>query len=212
MNIKKQIFFLIVIGTIFSSCAKEKNETDTSVIFPLNVGNVWSYVDTTFHYNTHEIEVGSSSMRFDYFYTVGDFSGYSPISVVKGNPVTFLNSDSDGNLEEYLFQSDSLIFSTIHFKKNAEKGDKWKFKTADYINGDYTKVTISESEMECIVSDTTISTPKGKFVCKGYKSSPNGGRDTFISYLSENIGLIVTLHYEGKNLFQKSTLIDYYVK
>lgn len=211
MNIKNQILFISVIGAIFSSCAKEENEVP-SVIFPLNVNNAWTFVDTTYHYNTNDIETDTSRMTFDFYYNIYGFIGYSPIRKVEGNPISLLNSDSVGNLEEYLIQSDSLIFRTIHFKKNAKKGDKWKFKTADYINGDYTKVTILESEMECIASDTTITTPKGKFVCKGYKSSPNSGRDTFISYLSVNIGLIVTLHYEGNKLFQKSTLIDYYVQ
>lgn len=212
MNIKKQILFLSVIGAIFSSCGKDENEVKPSVIFPLNVSNVWTFVDTTFHYSSHDIEIDTSKIMFDYFYEIDNFSGYSPIPIVKGNPISLLNTDSDGNLEEYLFKSDSLIFKTIHFKKNANKGDKWTFKTADYMNGDYTKVTILELEMECISSDTTISTPKGAFLCKGYKYSVNDGKDTFISYLSENIGLIVTLHYEGNNLFQKSTLLDYYVK
>ena len=212
MKFKNYLFVLTTMSVILSSCSKEDNDIKQSSILPLNVANEWTFIDSTFHYYSGDIDLDTSKIQFGYYYEIGDYSGYTSQPLVSGNPISLINTDNEGNAEEYLFLSDTLVFRNIRYKLNASRGDKWTFKTAVYTNGDYTKVTIRELEMKCTCSDTIIQTPKGNFTCKGFSYSPNNGDDTFVSYFSENIGWILELHYEGSNLFQKSTLLDYHIE
>jgi len=212
MKFKNYLFVLTTVSVILSSCSKEDKDIEQLAILPLSIGNVWTFTDSTFHYYSGGIDVDTSKIKFDYYYEIGDYSGYTSQPVVNGNPITLINTDNEGNTEELLFLADTLVFRTIHFKINASKGEKWTFKTAVYSNGDYSNVSIRELEMQCTCTDTMIQTPKGVFSCKGFSYSPNNGEDTFVSYLSENIGWILMLHYEGNILFRKSTLLDYHLE
>jgi hypothetical protein len=178
----------------------------------MNIGNTWTYLNTIFQQYYHEVETDTSIVKINYYYTIKNYSGFSSKPIVTGNPVSFANTDIDENVLEFLFKSDTLVYKSIIYKRNVKKGDKWIYKTAVITNNDYSNYEIREIEMKCICTDTLISTPKGDFICNGYSHSPNNGEDTFIAYLSENVGLIEALHYEGENLFQKSVLLDYILK
>ena len=219
MKTIKILLILSMFGMLITSCENDENINQSS-IYPLNVGNSWTYKEITYHKGTPYIS--SSSMELKYNYTIDGENGFTIIPYTKGTPFALLQNDKEGNLVLCLFDADTLITKSIWFKKNAKKNDKWIFQDMYFINEENSKCFIEEKEVSCIVTDTLINTPKGKFICKGYKYHP-GGFDqnnnpahTFIYYLSENIGIVKFLHYEHdfskSYLFKERLLIDYSIK
>lgn len=212
MYLKKHLLVLATMSVVLVSCGEDENDVKQSSIFPMGVGNEWTYIDSTFHYISGGSETDTSKIQFGYYYEVDGNSGYSPMQIENGAPMSLLNTDDAGNVEEYLFLSDTLVFRTLHYKKDAHKGETWSVKSAVYTNDDYSRVSIIEYDMKCICADTLIHTPKGDFLCKGYSSSRDNGDDVFVEYLSENVGWVLKLHYEDGHLFTKSILLDYHIE
>lgn len=212
MNLKKHLLVLATMSVVLVSCGEDDNDVKQSSIFPMGVNNEWTYIDSTFHYISGGIETDTFKMQLGYYYEVDGYSGYTSMQIESGNPMSLLNTDDAGNAEEYLFLSDTLVFRSLHYKKNAHKGETWSVKSAVYSDDDYSRVSIIEYDMKCICTDTSIHTPKGDFLCKGYSSSRNNGDDVFVDYLSENVGMVLSLHYEDGSLFTKSILLDYHIE
>ncbi|GHT22141.1 hypothetical protein AGMMS4957_11970 [Bacteroidia bacterium] len=186
-------------------------------IFPLNIGNSWTYEETTHAMTNPEVETVKSEMNN--VYTIDGQSGFSARKYVKGEPISLLNNDNEGNCIEYLFNNDKLVHKTIIFKKNIKKGDKWIYKSAVYTDGDFSQYKITDMEKTCIASDTIITTPKGDFKCVVFSYNPSGAvdkegnpNDVFVQFLSENVGLVKFQRYELQNLFSERILTDYTIK
>ena len=222
VSLKKKMsrlkFMLLGILMIFVSSCKNDDPTNEQQkpLFPLNVGNSWTYDDTT-PYGTTQVK-----MNILYSYTIDGKTGFALSEYKTGEPISLFKNDKDGNLVENLFNKDKFVHSTILYKKNVKKGDSWIYKSAVYTNGDYSKYEIEERIMTCIVSDTLITTPVGNFRCVGFLFHPGGNQangdpnHTMIHYLSENVGRVKTLHYEHDNgrswLFREQILTDYSLK
>ena len=212
-------FVLLGILMLFvSSCGKEedpKNERQNP-LFPLNIGNSWTYDNTT-SYGTTQMQ-----MNVLYSYTIDGITGFALSEHIKGEPISLLENDKDGNCVEYLFNNDKFVHNTILYKKNVKKEDNWIYKSAVYTNGDYSKYEIEEWMITCIASDTIITTSKGNFHCIGFSYHPGGKQEngepnhTMIDFLSENVGLIKKIHYEHERgntwLFREQILTDYSLK
>lgn len=212
-----RLTLLTVLILFISSCSKEEPKNDQqNPLFPLNIGNNWSYKNST-SYDTTETQ-----MNVSHSYTIDEITGYSFGEYEKGEPISLFKNDKDGNFVEYLFNNDKLIHSTIMYKKNINRGDNWIYKSAVYTDDDYTEYEIEERIMTCITSDTLITTPLGDFQCIGFSYHPEERQDngdpshTMINFLSENIGLVKALHYEHEGgstwLFNEQILIDYFLK
>ncbi|GHT40080.1 hypothetical protein FACS189437_05140 [Bacteroidia bacterium] len=222
MNTVKLVGVLMLVTFGLYSCENEESEIERqSVIFPLNVGNSWTYETTT--YNMNKPETNTFKMEIKNLYTIDGQKGFSSQEYIKGKPISLLDNDNEGNCMEYLFNNDKLVHKTTIFKKNVKKGDKWIYKSAVYTNDDYSQYEIEEWEKVCSSSDTVIVTPKGSFRCVGFTYHIGGSGEvgessgnTFIEYLSENIGRVKYLHYEhfsGKTvLFNEMVLTDYSLK
>lgn len=215
MYLKKHLLVLATMSVVLVSCGEDENDVKQSSIFPMGVGNEWTYIDSTFNYYYQGgIETDTSKLQFSY-YELHGYSGYSQIPIEGTNPISLFNTDDAGNFVEYTFLSDTLAFRTIIYKKDAHKGETWGAKSAFYTDYD-PNVTVFEYDMKCICSDTLIHTPKGDFSCKGYSYSLNNGDDVIVTYLSENVGWVLLLHYsyyDGEvGIFQKSILLDYHIE
>lgn len=211
MKLKKHLLVLATISVVLVSCGEDDNDVKQSSIIPMGVGNEWTFIDSTFNYLSGESETDTSKIQYDYYEVYG-YSGYSQVSIEGLDPISLLNTDDAGNFVEYTFLSDTLVFRTLYYKKNAHKGETWSAKTAFYTDYDYPNVTVFEYDMKCICSDTLIHTPKGDFSCKGYSYSLNNGDDVIVTYLSENVGWVLRLHYEDGHLFTKRILLDYHIE
>jgi hypothetical protein len=211
----------ILFGCIFYSCGDSEPEMEKqSSLFPLNIGNIWTYEQTTYNGGIPETKITTTEIK--YAYTIDGQYGFSPDEYIKGQPFSLFSNDNEGNTIEYFFDKEALVYKTIQFKKNAKANDKWIYKSAVFTNDDYLNYDIEEREKLCTTADTLIITPKGSFHCIGFVYHPGGYDDegqpyhTMIQYFSENIGLVKNLHYEhirGRTvLFSETALINYLVK
>ena len=223
-NIIKFTLLMLVIALI-CSCEKEESEKTPS-IYPLNIGNSWTYLDTS--YDNGEESTGISERRIQYSHSIDNITGFAYRDYIFRNPISLYKNDKEGNLVEYFFDDAKLIHESVFYKKNAQKGDNWIHKFVVYeINDstgfeDYDKYKIEERKINCVVSDTIITTPLDDFQCMGFsynygEPQENGEPShTMIHYLSENVGIIKVLFYEHKNgetlLFREQTLIECVIK
>ena len=200
--------------------AKWKVKERQNPLFPLNIGNSWSYENT--NYNGGVPNTITTQINIQNSYTIDGITGFSFSEYKKGEPVSLLENDEDGNLVEHLFNNDKFVHSTIFYKKNVKKGDNWIRKATVYTDDDFSKYEIEEWIVTCITSDTLITTPKGDYHCIGFSYHPGGKQNngdpnhTMIDFLSENVGIIKLLHYEHDNgkswLFREQALIDFSLK
>ena len=214
---------LLLVGTLIiliSSCKSEVSEPQNP-LFPLSIGNSWSYENT--NYNGGVPNTQTTQIKILYSYTIDGITGFSLSEYIEGEPISLLVNDENGSCVEYLFVDDKLVHNTILYNKNAQKGDSWKYKSAVYTEVDLlSKLEIEEWLITCISSDTTITTPKGDFQCIAFSYHPGGTQEngdpnhTMIDFLSENVGRVKSLHYEHENdkswLFREMVLIDYSLK
>ena len=212
---------LVAFLFLFSACEKDTpSKADETPLFPLDTDNSWTYEQTSFNGGKPEVRTYNTEPK--YFYTIDGYEGYSLGEYVKGEPISLINNDTEGNCIEYLFNNDKLVHQTILHKKDLKKGEKWTYKAAVYTNDDYSKYSIEEREKTCIATDTIISTPKGDFSCVGISYHPGGfAKDgtpnhTMVQFLSENVGIVKHMHYEHANgdtwLFSESVIVDYSLK
>jgi len=200
------VIFIILSGLTFVSCKKEENEiTSKAGLIPLKAGNSWSY------------KIYRSDIVVDTLVlTIGDyitFNGYQGFKFISGvypfHEIFMADNDKDGNFVSMggYSDKDTLLASSIKYKRGAVKGDSWKYDEI-WVNSDGTfeKANI---DVFCVNVDTTITTSVGNFKCKVYKWSPDSGADMFYDYLSENTGIIKSEHFEGTHLFSYQVLFEY---
>lgn len=221
MKINYLIIGLVTLLFMLSSCEDDVVEKENvKPLYPLATDNSWTYKRTS--YNNYDSEIDTYSTQMNYLYTIDGYQGYTSSEYIKGEPISLIKNDENGNCIEYFFHGDKLVHSSVLFKKDLKKGETWNYKSVVYTDGDYSQYHFEEREITCIANDTVISTPKGDFSCIGFSYHPGGFAEngepnhTMIQFLSENIGLIKLLHYEHNNgdtrLFSETVLIDYSVK
>jgi hypothetical protein len=219
MKVLSLFCIFLSFGYIFYSCGDGEPEIEKqSSLFPLTIGNTWTY-DQTIRYGVPGTRITITEINS---YTIDGQTGFSTSEYIKGQPFSLLNTDNEGNTIEYFFDKDALVHKTIFLKKNVKANDRWIYKSAVFTNDDYLNYDIVEMEMVCTTVDTLIITPKGSFHCIGFTHHPGGYNNegqpnhTMMQYFSENIGLVKNLHYEhyqGKaTLFNETVLIDYFVR
>ena len=211
-------FVLFVLPFFLITSCKEKINDKQDPIFPLAVGNIWTYKQTT--YNGGSPSTTTTQTEVKNKHTIDGYSGFVIQEYTEQRPISLLNNDDYGNLIEYFFDEDKFIYETAYFRKNVKRGDTWIYRVAVYSDND--SYRIDEKEIRCITTDTIIETSKGSFLCMGFLWHPGGfdneGRPhhTMIHFLSENIGQVKYLHYEhqygGTVLFNETVLVDYSLK
>ena len=194
------------------SCGKNDDKPAVVAIIPLQTGNTWTYVDSTFH--TTYLNVDTSELTIGDYVNINGTAGFKSYSFENNFHITFLsNTDDQGNFISVggYSDKDTLLTLTIQYIKSAQKGNKWAYQelSVNPETGIFESLPVA---MTCVNADTTIHTPKGDFKCKVYSYTPDEGRDVMYHYISEGVGVIKATHYEGSRLFTTSTLIDYKLK
>lgn len=199
---------LTIITISFTSCEKENNENNSQSLIPLKTGNKWTYENHQgSNSNSIVLEVGE-------FVNIKGYKGYKFLSGYRPYNSTFImDNDDNGNFLSVGGYSDvdSLFSPSINYKFNAVKGESWDYENihVNYESGIFEKDLI---KVYCINTDTMITTPKGTFKCMTFEYSPNSGEDVFRNFVSVNIGMVKSDHYENDNLFSYMTLTDYLLK
>lgn len=207
-NLQLFAILILLLFFLFCSCKKDENNEVISKngLIPLKTGNSWTYLNyrSNVLIDTTKIEVG------DYI----TFDGYSGFKLIQSynysfHPTFLMDNDIEGNFISVggYTDIDTLFISSIQYKRNAVKGETWDFKELNFNqNGIFEAPVI---KMFCLTTDTTIVTPKGSFICKAYKWSPNLDEDIFIDFIANNVGVIKSVHYENNRLFTYRLLLDY---
>jgi len=205
-----QLFVIVILSLVlsFSSCKKDENNGIISKngMIPLKTGNKWTYL--RYRSNT---PIDTSKIEIGEYITINGYSGFKLFRSYSFSfhPFFLVDNDSEGNFitKGGYSDNDTLLVSSIGYKKNAIKGESWDFKELNFDqNGVFSAPVL---KMFCITTDTAIVTPKGSFICNAYKWSPNSGEDVFIDFISKNIGLIKNVHYERNRIFTYTLLLDY---
>jgi hypothetical protein len=206
--LKKTIFSLVITAIIvFAGCNQSNspvNTTQSDVLIPLKVGNIWIYqgnfVDTLKSNLLDTIYVKQDTVIngeiWFYCYNVGILT----LMTNRNDGVYFMRTDTNNNL-----------IIKMCYKYPANIGDEWTFD----INAPSTKITLLSK------NDTT--TIKGsKFICYKYQwdfnaSIPNLNYNTVLEWLCPGKGLIKQEYYfknnSGKMLLVYSTeLLSYELK
>jgi len=213
MNSQKLLLLLsIALIALMPSCEKETNEPlKINVLMPLSTGNSWTYKGT---------RLGSSEKIDTMVTSIGEkitIKGQTGFLFPQGempHHTVFLGiNDAEGNLKSIggFSDVDTLIVPSIQYKINAAKGEKWEFTSVSvtYNEGTFDQDVLT---IECLSTDTLVTTPLGTFHCKLFEHFRNSGDDTFRAFYAENIGLIRSEHYEYDKLFTFSELIKYELK
>lgn len=207
---KKVALIIMALGiasTLFTAC--EKNESTKECIIPIKKGNTWTY--STFYVD--DKTTGSVTLEVGDLKTIEGVSGYKYGAAGSSSEAFFLaNNDQEGNfvLIGGCSDVDTLIEPSIMYKLNSQVGDSW----------DYTEIILNEDNtfesnlitIHCKSTNTLIQTTKGDFNCMVFEYSPNSGEDVFKTYISKNVGIIKSEHYELENLFSYRILTDYSLK
>jgi hypothetical protein len=199
---------LALMAITFISCKKEDIESNKQVLIPLKTGNKWTY-------ESHQNSKSSSAvLEVGAFVIIDGYEGYKFLSGTRPYNSTFIvANDDNGNFVSVggYSEVDTLFSPSINYKLNAITGESWDYEDVyvNYDSGIFEKKLI---KIYCIKTDTTITTPKGRFKCIVFEYSPNDGDDVFRSFVSLNIGIVKSEHYEYNNLFSYMTLSDYILK
>ena len=219
--------FVSVIMTSCDTVTPYENEEEPNVsIWPMNVGNSWTYESYLYKgyieengeiiYNQYPI--GTSSLIIYAYKEIQGYKGYTFNETHEEESIVLLNLDDEGNVTQAEFYKNDFICNSILYKKNVKKGDTWFVCTNEYN-------TTGEIRYSCIASDTIISTPLGNFHCKGYRHDVRIALSSgymymgYEDYFSEGVGLVKQIIYYIQSLtpylcFEQKEYIltDYHLK
>jgi hypothetical protein len=184
---------------LLASCLFEGEKGARKAIVPLAVGNVWSYVDSTYH-RSDSITVDSSRTAITESLTVSlggsDQTVYlsrsvSPVTGQAGSLATYLQDRSDGNHTVGAAQDGAVFLQEVlHVAWPARKGRRYPtwFLSFRSENGALVPV-IDTLEIEIADARHVCTVPAGTFPCVQYR----GWRGTFLhatAYYAPGVGYL----------------------
>ncbi|HED38294.1 MAG TPA: hypothetical protein ENI76_08645 [Ignavibacteria bacterium] len=200
--------FVLFLFFFISSCNKNENtvnpvDNNTSVIFPLKVGNQWNYIDSTFDENNSLVKVSSSSLRITGSTNI-TYNGKS-LEVFYWNWIDVANN-KPGDIKWLIRnETDGLYFyggryldSNFVFKKTlSEKypvnvGDTWNNITYSFSTTNSSFEISDTSLFTCIYVNKKFKTPIGEldsYVYNYQKTIDNEINDIYL-YFSKDVGYI----------------------
>ena len=213
----------IIISFLFISCIKDDNsvnpEDSTGVIMPLEVGNEWIYIDSTFSESGSLEKVDTSKLAIT-SKTIINYNGKNiEVFIFESdqtkNVKTFLRNEIDG-LYIYggrYFDKDFLLGKSLLCKYPVNVGDIWEQKIYDYNIRDSTFFIWDTLLTTCISINQKLNTSRGELECYVYNYQQNFGNEIYdISYyFVRNQGYVGAINRINGILRFKKTLKTYVV-
>ncbi|MFC0878830.1 hypothetical protein ACE01N_19700 [Saccharicrinis sp. FJH2] len=200
--------YLLICLLALISCTENNEEIIKEVLIPLSVGNEWIY----------ESSKPSSSIIKEQTQTIVkdtsvliDGESYKAYILIAYENITDENKfniywghDSEGNLIQYggKYLGSSVIDKSIQFKKDVSAGDSWNYNHIIY-SGDEGLVARS-SNIECINTDTLITTKAGNFNCVHLKEG-----SMFEYFVDSEIGIIKRILLNDGEISSEISLKEY---
>ena len=232
---------LMILIFFLTSCEKDEGlETNSADIFPLKVGNKWSY--TTYLYqDNQEVQYETSSTSVDKRVNLtisGELVESFQIKITTGDLYTnrFVGNTSSGYTEYglitdfdhmvqysgsrrsvFIGDDDTLTYNSLKAKYPVQANEKWKTENS-YSHYDYDgesganiiEIKVGTVEIECVETSKTINTDVGNFKCIGYRYGDNEYYS--INYYSIGYGMIKSEFYENGEIEGYSILTDIVLK
>jgi len=203
---KLQLLFLLVL-LLFSGCRDENpvdpNEESIDVIMPLKVGNLWTYVDSTFDKNgalvfvdsiklgvTGKTNINYEGENIELFYwswiigKTGTPYGYHRLA---RNEIDGLSFFGERILDENFVQGKSL-----EIKYPVAVGDTWEVEFFLSSSEDSSFSTGNSVFVTCKSINEKFLTNLGEMECYVYlfQKSRNNEEDSFSLYFNKNLGYV----------------------
>jgi len=206
-----QIMFSFLL-ILLVSCEKEEQATSGDLLMPINTGNSWTFRISKY-YKVNDVRIDTSKLEIGEKIIINGITCYASVGDNPNNAKFIVGNDEAGNFVSYggISDVDTIIVPSILFKKDAVLGEKWNYNNTymSAVDGSFNQVI---SPIKCIATDTIITTPKGRFHCKGYEDSRISGDVITKYYIAVNIGYVKMEIYEDGDLFIVNDLIDYNLK
>ena len=157
----------------FTSCSKEKDKPEKNVIYPLAVGNLWTYIDSIFvafpqenPIDTIIVDTISIEIIGKFNFQLEDKEYTAFIEYEEPYNIKWLYGNENDGCYSYgriNSEQDTIIFRCIHFKYPVSEGDEWFFHNADE-NG----VIMDTISFKCLSINEQFKTPSGNYNCVVY--------------------------------------------
>jgi len=199
-----KLFYIIVVGLVFFGCSQSTESTpEPNIIWNLQVGNNWTYIDSVFNNGNVQIESFYNEIIKQ---IVIEYQGEEitlsclveeSINDYSNNRTIISNlysNDTDG-LFHYgrLYETGDSIYYEISknllFKYPVEVGEIWSF---------------DNDTVECIGKQTDLLTPYGNFRCHVYKLIKDDENITY--YCVPYIGIVGLINEYNDDSFRKRLL------
>jgi hypothetical protein len=237
----RHFLFAIVVAVVaagfITGCKSDTAVTPNgtaSVIIPLQAGNWWRFVDSTFAADGSVSSIDSSLLKIvrndtilynGAVYPVGEWAWCSVLSGAQDGDAYLLGNGPDGLYEFGMSTHNSstgldtlhVIARSLFIKWPAAPGDVWmsdQYSRSNRPDGSTQwKLDSMQSISRCLETQVNLSTPAGNLACMVFRQqqSPadsNGAR----IYCSPGVGLVcVTMDLGSKYGRQSKTLKSYHV-
>lgn len=169
-------------------------------IFPLAIGNSWTYVDSTYH-GDDSVTVDSSHMTVTGTRRVDLAAGEQTVYLLNtrdrntGLPSAFTQWVQDRADGQYTVgaeqEGSSFVFETLHLKYPAENGERYPTHFLDFRReGDSLVPVLDTLEIEVVDARHACAAPAGKFRCVKYRGWRPGGVLHATGYYAPGVGFV----------------------
>lgn len=204
---RKLQLLLIVVILLFSGCKSDNpvdpNEESINVIMPLQVGNQWTYIDSTFDENDALVYVDSLKLGIIGKTNIKhegeniDLFHWSWISNEGGIPYgdqRLARNENDGLsfFGKRILDENYVHGKSLEIKYPAAVGDTWEVESFLYSSEDSSFSTGNSMFVTCKSINEKFLTSLGEMECYVYlfQKSINNEEDSFSLYFNKNLGYV----------------------
>jgi hypothetical protein len=181
---------LVAVTAVLFSCDKKNDgwpiPTGKSVIMPLNVGNMWEFVDSAFSggvYNwsdtsrltiTGEKDISYDGKTYHVYYWTWGMPPYTDCSYFVSNESDGLNMFGGTNGTE-----DFILTRSLSYKYPVKAGDFWD--CYDIMYSSYGTFYLADTiQKQCTSKDTIYHTSVGNYSCIEYRQNGYYSKSLFL--------------------------------
>ena len=200
--------FLFFLCLIFCNCSDDSNpvinEKELEVIQPLEVGNEWNYIDSSFNAIGEFIGISYSKLMI---------TGSSTIKLNNKNKLVYYWNWFDNNNEQpesskwlcgnrgdgfyfygFITENDTVYFEpTLYAKYPIDNNDEWNYYSYMYFQDQDTSYLYKDTLLQtCISTNKILNTPSGKLDCIVYRYEGGFFSETEM-YFSKGLGYVASI-------------------
>jgi hypothetical protein len=196
----KPVFPALLFAIVLLAGCLTNDEPAEKSIFPLAVGNTWSYIDSTYH-GDDSVTLDSTHMTVTGTRLVVLAAGEQTVYLLNvrdrntGLPSAYtqwVQDRADGQYNVGAEQEGtSFVFETLHLKHPAENGERYPTHFLDFRReGDSLVPVLDTLEIEVVDTRHACVAPAGTFRCVKYRGWRPGGALHATGYYAPGVGFV----------------------